>query len=44
MLKSVGCKVIYLKRISIGNLKLDDSLELGEYRNLTEEEKNNIFK
>lgn len=44
MLKSVGCKVIYLKRISIGNLKLDDRLELGEYRNLTEEEKNNIFK
>ena len=44
MLKSVGCKVIYLKRISIGSLKLDDSLELGEYRNLTEEEKNSIFK
>ncbi|MET3697209.1 ribosomal small subunit pseudouridine synthase A [Bacillus oleivorans] len=33
-----GKRVIYLKRISMGSLKLDESLELGEYRELTEEE------
>lgn len=38
MFQSVGKKVIYLKRIAMGQLKLDDSLELGEYRELTEEE------
>ena len=32
MFESVGKKVVYLKRLSMGNLKLDDSLELGEYR------------
>lgn len=31
-------EVTYLKRISIGNLKLDESLNLGEYRMLTQEE------
>ncbi|EHJ00290.1 pseudouridine synthase Rsu [Clostridium sp. DL-VIII] len=36
MLKAVGCYVIYLKRISIGGLTLDDSLKKGEYRVLTE--------
>ena len=38
MFESVGKKVVYLKRISMGKLKLDESLELGEYRELTEEE------
>ena len=38
MFESVGKKVIYLKRLSMGKLKLDESLELGEYRELTEEE------
>ncbi len=38
MFASVGMKVDYLKRISIGKLFLDESLELGEYRELTEEE------
>ncbi|EOR23746.1 pseudouridine synthase [Niallia nealsonii AAU1] len=38
MFESVGKKVIYLKRISMGPLELDESLELGEYRELTEEE------
>lgn len=33
-----GKKVIYLKRISMGQLKLDETLELGQYRALTEEE------
>lgn len=38
MLKAVGCYVIYLKRINIGGVELDEELELGEYRELTEEE------
>lgn len=38
MLKAVGCYVVYLKRISIGGLMLDESLEKGQYRFLTEVE------
>lgn len=38
MFESVDKKVTYLKRISMGSLKLDESLGLGEYRELTEEE------
>lgn len=37
MFQAVGCKVCYLKRLSIGNLTLGD-LKPGEYRELTEEE------
>jgi len=35
---AVGKRVIYLKRISMGPLQLDETLELGEYRELTDEE------
>lgn len=38
MVQSVGKEVIYLKRIRMGNLSLDESLSLGEYRVLTAEE------
>jgi len=38
MFEAVGKRVTYLKRISMGNLKLDDRLALGEYRELTVEE------
>ena len=38
MFKAVGMEVIYLKRISMGNLKLDNTLKLGEYRELTAHE------
>lgn len=38
MFESVGKTVVYLKRLSMGSLKLDPELELGEYRYLTEEE------
>ena len=38
MLKAVGCYVIYLKRVSIGGLRLDESLGKGQYRLLTEVE------
>lgn len=43
MLKAVGCKVVYLKRVSIGSLMLDESLEKGQYRCLTELEFENLF-
>lgn len=38
MFQAVGKRVIYLKRISIGPLKLDERLQLGEYRELFSEE------
>ncbi|MEK4084896.1 pseudouridine synthase [Psychrobacillus sp. FSL K6-1415] len=38
MFESVGKKVVYLKRLSMGMLLLDSSLEEGTYRELTEEE------
>ena len=38
MFESVGKKVVYLKRLSMGKLKLDEGLALGEYLELTEEE------
>ncbi|MDD5934692.1 MAG: pseudouridine synthase [Clostridiales bacterium] len=43
MLKSIGCFVIYLKRIQIGGLKLDETLPVGEYRALSEEEIKQLF-
>lgn len=38
MFEAVGKRVIYLKRMSMGPLILDDQLKLGSYRELTEEE------
>ena len=38
MFQAVGKEVIYLKRISMGALQLDNSLEKGECRKLTKEE------
>lgn len=38
MFEAVGKKVIYLKRTEMGPLLLDEELELGQYRELTEEE------
>lgn len=43
MFEAVGKRVIYLKRISIGNLNLDEDLELGEYREISPEEIENIM-
>lgn len=40
MFKSVGKEVIYLKRIKMGEINLDESLNLSEFRRLTEEEMN----
>ena len=44
MMKSLGTTVTYLKRLSIGNLKLDENLKLGEYRYLTDDELNKLTK
>lgn len=38
MFEAVDKKLIYLKRLSMGTLRLDENLKLGEYRTLTEEE------
>ena len=38
MFHAVGCEVTYLKRMSMGSLKLDESLKPGEYRALTSDE------
>lgn len=38
MFEAVGKSVTYLKRLSMGNLQLDETLEIGKYRTLTEEE------
>ena len=38
MFNAINNEVIYLKRISLGTLKLDESLKTGQYRHLTEEE------
>src|SRR5699024_3211787 len=39
MFQAIGMKVTYLKRISIGNLVLDNKLQLGATRALTDEER-----
>jgi 16S rRNA pseudouridine516 synthase len=38
MFQAVGKRVKYLKRIQMGPLPLDESLQIGEYRELTDEE------
>ena len=43
MLRAVGCYVIYLKRVSIGELMLDENLKPGEYRELTKDEMKKVL-
>ena len=38
MFEAVGKEVVYLQRIQMGGLELDEELDLGEYRELTPEE------
>ena len=38
MMEAVGNKVTYLKRVSMGPIKLPDDLKPGEYRKLTNRE------
>ena len=42
MFKAVNNEVLYLKRVQMGNLKLDKKLSLGEYRELTGNELRNL--
>jgi 16S rRNA pseudouridine516 synthase len=42
MIAAVGGEVTYLKRISFGTLVLDENLEKGQYRPLTEQEINDL--
>ena len=42
MFNAIGRNVLYLKRLSMGNIVLDDTLKLGEYRPLTDEEIANL--
>ncbi|BDR68141.1 pseudouridine synthase [Clostridium tetani] len=43
MFEALDKKVVYLKRVKFGNINLDETLEEGEYRELTEEELENIL-
>ncbi|QUH25789.1 pseudouridine synthase [Serpentinicella alkaliphila] len=43
MFEAVDKKVEYLKRLSMGPLQLDEDLQLGEYRELTDEELEELF-
>lgn len=38
MMKAIGCTVVYLKRVKIGNLCLDKGLKSGMYRKMTFDE------
>jgi len=43
MMSTLGNQVTFLKRIAIGSLKLDETLSPGEYRELSNQEINEIF-
>lgn len=43
MFQAVDKEVVYLRRMSMGTLVLDPELELGEYRELTQEELENLI-
>lgn len=38
MFQAIGCEVVYLKRVAMGSLTLDETLPKGKYRELTEDE------
>ena len=38
MFEALGCRVIFLKRVQIGSIKLDDTLASGGFREFTSEE------
>lgn len=44
MMAAVGKPVLYLKRLSMGSLELDENLARGEYRKLTQEELQDLKK
>jgi 16S rRNA pseudouridine516 synthase len=44
MIRYAGARVIYLKRLTMATLALDESLEKGTYRRLTSDELSDLFK
>ena len=44
MFQAVGCEVLYLKRLTMGPLTLDENLQPGEYRRLTDAELDTLRK
>ena len=44
MFAAVGKQVVYLKRTAMGSLKLDETLLPGEYRELTDEERDALIR
>ena len=42
MFQAVDKKVVYLKRLSMGSLTLDETLAPGDWRELTKEEITNL--
>lgn len=42
MLRAIDCCIMYLERIAVGDVQLDDSLPRGAYRELTEDEKHSL--
>ena len=42
MFAAVENKIVYLKRISMGKLQLDPELELGEYKELYDDDLANL--
>ena len=43
MFRAIGCYVVLLRRVTIGKVELDSELKEGEYRALTEEEKERLL-
>lgn len=43
MFEALDKEVVYLKRVKFGNINLDETLKEGEYRELTEDELENIL-
>lgn len=43
MFESIDTKVVTLKRIQIGNLKLDDEMKIGDYKKVSKEELYNLI-
>ncbi|QXE00746.1 pseudouridine synthase [Terribacillus sp. DMT04] len=43
MFEAVNMEVTYLKRLQMGSLKLDEDLQLGEYRELSDEELSSLM-
>ncbi|MCR4577576.1 MAG: rRNA pseudouridine synthase [Clostridiales bacterium] len=44
MLEKVGCPVLKLKRLSMGGVRLDETLGPGEWRYLTDQEEETLYK